>query len=87
MYLLIIFFDFINLRYIGQATKDILKIPRPLTPPVVKLEEKYLLEYGFPSTHAMAAMSISYSMLTFMPPNEVTTEIRLTAFLAVFFIW
>lgn len=35
-----------------------------MTPPVVKLEHKYLLEYGFPSTHAMAAMNISYTMLT-----------------------
>jgi hypothetical protein len=32
--------------YIGQATKEIVKIPRPMTPPVVKVEEKYLLEYG-----------------------------------------
>ena len=26
--------------YIGQATKDILAIPRPSTPPVVKLEKR-----------------------------------------------
>lgn len=72
--------------YIGQATKDILKIPRPLTPPVVKLEEKYLLEYGFPSTHAMAAVTISYSLLTFMPEKDLTTEVKFTAFMACFFI-
>lgn len=72
--------------FIGQATKDILKIPRPLTPPVVKLEEKYLLEYGFPSTHAMAAISISYSMLNFMPTSDLTFQVKMTAFLACFLI-
>lgn len=54
------------LMYIGQATKDIIKLPRPMTPPVVKIEEKYLLEYGFPSTHAMAAFGISFTLLTFV---------------------
>ena len=39
--------------YFGQATKDLLCMPRPASPPVVKLEERYRAEYGFPSTHAM----------------------------------
>jgi len=52
--------------YIGQATKDIIKMPRPATPPVVKMEDKYLLEYGFPSTHAMAATTISFTLMTFL---------------------
>lgn len=39
--------------YVGQATKDLLCMPRPASPPVVKLEERYRAEYGFPSTHAM----------------------------------
>ena len=52
--------------YVGQATKDLIKIPRPATPPVAKVEEKYLLEYGFPSTHAMAAMTISYTFMTLL---------------------
>lgn len=42
------------------------RYPRPETPPVVKIEQKYLFEYGFPSTHAMAAMCISYTMLKLM---------------------
>ena len=50
--------------YIGQGTKDLIKMPRPQTPPVIKLEEKYLLEYGFPSTHSMAAMSISFTIIS-----------------------
>lgn len=32
--------------YLGQVTKDLIKIPRPITPPVVKVEDKYLTEYG-----------------------------------------
>jgi membrane-associated phospholipid phosphatase len=51
--------------YIGQATKDVIRMPRPATPPVVKMEDKYLLEYGFPSTHAMAATTISFTLMTF----------------------
>ena len=38
---------------VGQATKDLLCMPRPASPPVVKLEERYVAEFGFPSTHAM----------------------------------
>lgn len=50
--------------YIGQVSKDILKWPRPLSPPVVKLEARTNAEYGMPSTHAMAATAISFSFLT-----------------------
>ncbi|KFO84422.1 Sphingosine-1-phosphate phosphatase 2, partial [Buceros rhinoceros silvestris] len=54
--------------YIGQVSKDILKWPRPLSPPVVKLEARTNAEtnaeYGMPSTHAMAATAISFSLLT-----------------------
>ncbi|NWU93424.1 SGPP2 phosphatase, partial [Upupa epops] len=49
--------------YIGQVSKDILKWPRPLSPPVVKLEPRADAEYGMPSTHAMAATAISFSFL------------------------
>ncbi|XP_054578730.1 sphingosine-1-phosphate phosphatase 2 isoform X2 [Eptesicus fuscus] len=49
--------------YIGQVAKDILKWPRPFTPPVVKLEKRVIAEYGMPSTHAMAATAISFTLL------------------------
>jgi sphingosine-1-phosphate phosphatase 1 len=49
--------------YIGQATKDILQMPRPATPPVMKLEARYLQEYGFPSTHAMVAAGFPISIV------------------------
>ncbi|XP_049431461.1 sphingosine-1-phosphate phosphatase 2 isoform X2 [Epinephelus fuscoguttatus] len=49
--------------YIGQLMKDVLKLPRPLSPPVVKLEMRVDAEYGLPSTHAMAATAISFTVL------------------------
>ncbi|XP_066454994.1 sphingosine-1-phosphate phosphatase 2 isoform X3 [Eleutherodactylus coqui] len=49
--------------YIGQASKDLLKWPRPSCPPVVKLETRVEAEYGMPSTHAIAATSISFTFL------------------------
>ncbi|XP_077285829.1 sphingosine-1-phosphate phosphatase 1-like [Arctopsyche grandis] len=48
--------------YIGQGIKDIMKMPRP-GPPVQKLQKKWALEYGMPSTHAMVGMAIPFSIL------------------------
>ncbi|XP_032360984.1 sphingosine-1-phosphate phosphatase 2 isoform X3 [Etheostoma spectabile] len=53
--------------YIGQVMKDMLKLPRPLSPPVVKLETRVDAEYGLPSTHAMAATAISFTVLLSAP--------------------
>lgn len=38
--------------------------PRP-GPPVIKLQHKWALEYGFPSTHAMVGVSIPFSILLY----------------------
>ncbi|XP_026152766.1 sphingosine-1-phosphate phosphatase 2 [Mastacembelus armatus] len=53
--------------YVGQVMKDVLKLPRPLSPPVVKLETRVDAEYGLPSTHAMAATAISFTFLLSAP--------------------
>lgn len=50
--------------YIGQALKDIIRMPRP-GKPVMKLQSKWSAEYGMPSTHAMVAISIPFSVLIF----------------------
>lgn len=50
------------IMYIGQALKDIIRWPRPN---VVKLQTKWGLEYGMPSTHAMVAVSIPFSLLIY----------------------
>ncbi|XP_054242214.1 sphingosine-1-phosphate phosphatase 2 [Indicator indicator] len=66
--------------YIGQVSKDILKWPRPLSPPVVKLEMRTDAEYGMPSTHAMAATAISFSFfLATMNQYEYPFEFGLAA--------
>ncbi|XP_033761764.1 sphingosine-1-phosphate phosphatase 2-like [Pecten maximus] len=44
--------------WVGQGTKDYLMLPRPSSPPVVRLETYYLQEYAMPSTHAMSATAI-----------------------------
>lgn len=44
--------------YLGQCTKDIVRWPRPASPPVVKLEVFYNSEYSMPSTHAMSGTAI-----------------------------
>lgn len=49
--------------YLGQCTKDIIRWPRPASPPVVKLEVFYNSEYSMPSTHAMSGTAIPVSLL------------------------
>ncbi|XP_077991963.1 sphingosine-1-phosphate phosphatase 2-like [Glandiceps talaboti] len=49
--------------YFGQSTKDIVRWPRPRSPPVAKLENLYWNEFGMPSTHAMMAVCIPFTML------------------------
>lgn len=49
---------------LGQGIKDIVRWPRP-GPPVVRLQSKWALEYGMPSTHAMVAVSIPFSVLLY----------------------
>jgi sphingosine-1-phosphate phosphatase 1 len=48
--------------YLGQGTKDVLKIPRPASPPVIRMELRYELEYGTPSTHAMMGAGIPFTL-------------------------
>lgn len=46
--------------YLGQATKDTLRWPRPPSPPVVRLETDFAEEFSWPSTHAVAGSTIPY---------------------------
>ncbi|XP_063295017.1 sphingosine-1-phosphate phosphatase 1 [Pelobates fuscus] len=49
--------------YLGQCTKDLIRWPRPPSPPVIKLEVFYNSEYSMPSTHAMSGTAIPLSVL------------------------
>lgn len=51
--------------YIGQSLKDIIRWPRPSSPPVVKMERKWELEYGMPSTHAIVGAAVPLAILIF----------------------
>ncbi|KAI3354508.1 hypothetical protein L3Q82_019020, partial [Scortum barcoo] len=68
--------------YIGQVMKDLLKLPRPLSPPVVKLETRVNAEYGLPSTHAMAATSISFTVLL-SAPSRIQFQFEVGLLIAV----
>lgn len=50
---------------IGQGIKDIVCWPRPASPPVCRLQQKWALEYGMPSTHAMVGISIPFSVVLY----------------------
>ncbi|KAL1463622.1 hypothetical protein WDU94_015360 [Cyamophila willieti] len=51
--------------YIGQSIKDVIKWPRPTCPPAVRVQSKWSLEYGMPSTHAMIAVAIPTASILF----------------------
>ncbi|XP_060901634.1 sphingosine-1-phosphate phosphatase 2 isoform X2 [Labrus mixtus] len=68
--------------YIGQVTKDLLKLPRPLSPPVVKLETRVDAEYGLPSTHAMSATAISFTLLL-SAPSRIQFQFEVGLLIAV----
>ncbi|VVC45177.1 Phosphatidic acid phosphatase type 2/haloperoxidase [Cinara cedri] len=54
------------IMYIGQSIKDIIQWPRPACPPVVRLQTKWSIEFGMPSTHAMISIALPYSVLQFI---------------------
>ncbi|XP_072485530.1 sphingosine-1-phosphate phosphatase 1 isoform X2 [Notamacropus eugenii] len=49
--------------YLGQCAKDVIRWPRPASPPVVKLEVFYNSEYSMPSTHAMSGTAIPLTLV------------------------
>lgn len=51
------------IMYLGQVGKDIIRWPRPPCPPVIRLQKKWSLEYGMPSTHAMVGVALPSSVL------------------------
>jgi len=63
--------NFLMLLIIGQLTKDLFRLPRPVADkdssnPLVVLDNSYETEYGLPSTHTMSgllpiALLLSYS--------------------------
>lgn len=58
--------------YVGQGLKDIIRWPRP-GPPVQRLQNKWSIEYGMPSTHAMVAVAMPFSVVIFMLDRYVNS--------------
>lgn len=52
----------LSIIFSGQGFKDIIKWPRPAHP-AKRLQKKWAEEYGMPSTHAMVAIAIPFSVL------------------------
>lgn len=73
--------------FVGQATKDLFCMPRPASPPVVKLEQRYVLEYGFPSTHAMVACGLPLSLVS-LCSERYAINLPVSLFMAsLFCLW
>jgi len=70
--------------YLGQATKDIICWPRPSSPPVFRLEKRYALEYGMPSTHAMVGAGMPFCLLYLTTQRYLGME---TAGLIISIVW
>lgn len=56
--------------YVGQSAKDVIRWPRPGRP-VHRLQQKWGLEYGMPSTHAMVSVAMPFSVVAFMSDRYV----------------
>jgi sphingosine-1-phosphate phosphatase 1 len=52
------------IKIAGQGVKDIIRWPRPGAP-AVRVQKKWSLEYGMPSTHAMVGVAIPFSVLLY----------------------
>lgn len=51
--------------FCGGLAKDVLRWPRPASPPVVQFDRAYAAEFGMPSTHAMTGASVPFALLLF----------------------
>ncbi|KAF4521229.1 hypothetical protein B566_EDAN005440 [Ephemera danica] len=72
------------IMYIGQGIKDIIRWPRPACPPAVRVQKKWALEYGMPSTHAMVAACMPFSVLLYTMDRY---QYSMTVGLIVAFAW
>lgn len=49
---------------LGQSLKEIICWPRP-GPPVQRLQSKWSIEYGMPSTHAMVSIAMPFASVIY----------------------
>lgn len=67
--------------YAANFLKDLLCLPRPQSPPVVKLSSSHHVEYGFPSSHTVnSANLVPIFLRTFVPPIHLLSQPFFTLF-------
>lgn len=70
--------------YCGGLAKDVLRWPRPASPPVVQFDRAYAAEFGMPSTHAMTGASVPFGLLLF---TQQRYEYNFVVALLVCVVW
>lgn len=63
--------------YIGQTLKDVIQMPRPDFP-AIKLKDRWCMEYGMPSTHAMTSITLPLSIFYFSSEYNIPAAVLLT---------
>ncbi|KAF9943299.1 hypothetical protein BGZ67_003062 [Mortierella alpina] len=71
--------------FVTSWVKDYLCLPRPLSPPLVRLSrsKRVHLEYGFPSTHTSNATSIALYLLSYLLISDWSIPGKLFAILGL----
>lgn len=79
-----VLFVWAPVMYFGGLAKDLLRWPRPASPPVVQFDRAYAAEFGMPSTHAMTGASVPFGLLLF---TQQRYDYSLPVALAVCLVW
>lgn len=79
-----VLFVWAPVMYCGGLAKDLLRWPRPASPPVVQFDRAYAAEFGMPSTHAMTGASVPFGLLLF---TQQRYDYSFSLALAVCLVW
>lgn len=79
-----VLFVWAPVMYCGGLAKDLLRWPRPASPPVVQFDRAYAAEFGMPSTHAMTGASVPFGLLLF---TQQRYDYSFPVALAVCVVW
>ncbi|GJJ76728.1 dihydrosphingosine 1-phosphate phosphatase [Entomortierella parvispora] len=80
---------FVNVACMGvfvtSWVKDYLCLPRPLSPPLVRLSrsKRVHLEYGFPSTHTSNATSIALYLLSYLLISDWSIQAKILSIIGL----
>lgn len=79
-----VLFVWAPVMFCGGLAKDLLRWPRPASPPVVQFDRAYAAEFGMPSTHAMTGASVPFGLLLF---TQQRYDYSFPVALAVCIVW